>query len=522
MKPKVLIVDDEPLICKGIRSTIPWEELGAEVIGEAYNGVQALKLMKENPVDLVLTDVKMPQMNGLEFVRRLHQEGCRAKVIMLSGYEEFAYVQSAMRYGVKNYLLKPVDAEELSALIAELLRGIALEASERMARKLEAYYHYIAAEMMEHAESNEVSIPDPNILCYMMVSRIVEYYRLTERIAEQDQQIVRADWKVWMARRLLLAGVPSVSVFLRPNALLTIAFAEGDATKQLFSLIGTGTGVMEAHGGCRLEWTALAEPQSFIALKDTVSDLIRLLESGRIGTISLVGGEEVGTSAASAAIDYPKETEKELLDLLFQHKEEQMRGAVNRLFERFRNERTNLREALHVCQEIFMMVNRRIRDTAGERESASRLPKLKDTDIEIYNSLEAIEHLFLDALMAALRLLRTANLGKNHWIVDRVTSYIRANYSLDLRSCDIAEMIRITPNYFSSIFKQETGKSFNEYVNEVRIDKAKELLAATSELVGTIAQAVGYKDYKHFAMLFKKHCGVIPTEYRDMHRGKSV
>lgn len=521
MKPKVLIVDDEPLICKGLRLTIPWEELGAEVIGEAYNGVQALKLMKENPADLVLTDVKMPHMNGLEFVRRLHQEGCCAKVVMLSGYEEFAYVQSAMQYGVKNYLLKPVDAEELTVLIAEQLLEIALAASERSARKLEAYYHYIAAELMEHAEPKAVPIPDPNIPCYLTVSRIAEYYRLTEQIDEQVQQIVRSDWKMWMARRLLQAGVQSVSVFLRPNALLTVAFAEESGTEQLLSMLESGSGEMEEHGGCRLEWTALAEPQPFIALKDTVPVLIRMLDGGSMGLATLAGGEESASGTVPAAIDYPKETEKELLDLLFQFKEEQMREAVNSLFERFRSERTGLREALHVCQEIFIMIKRRIREAVG-KEYACRLPKLKDADIEIYNSLEAIGHLFLEALMATIHLLRTANFGKNHWIVDRVTSYIRANYALDLRACDIAEMIRITPNYFSSIFKQETGRSFHEYVNEIRIDKAKELLASTSELVGTIALAVGYKDYKHFAGLFKKQCGVIPTEYRDMHRSKSV
>ncbi|WP_219836190.1 response regulator [Paenibacillus sp. R14(2021)] len=514
MKPKVLIVDDEPLICKGLRLTIPWEELGAEVIGEAYNGLQALKLMQATPADLVLTDVSMQQMNGLELVQQLHRDGSSAKFVMLSDDKEFDYVRTAMQYGVKNYLLKPIDVDELTVLLTGLIGEIAREADERAARKLEAYYHYLVAEMIEHTGAAAAHLPDPDVPCYFIVSRMSDYCRLAAAPEEPDRRRLRADWKTWMEQRMLQAGAPSVSIFLQRNVLLTVTFAEGANVEGLQSCLGAGMAVMEVQGGCQVEWVASEEAQSFAALKEALPQLVRLLHCGKQGKVQLDGGQ-LGTVDTAAFRDYPRETEKELLDFLFQHKEEQMRATVCKLFNLFQSERASLQESLQVCHEMVMMVKRRFRETAALKQMAARLPELNHGDIGMYNSFEAIEQFFVETLTTALHLLRTANRGKNRWIIERITSYIRKNYVHELKASEIADMVRITPNYFSSIFKQETGKSFNAYVNEVRIEKAKELLLATPEQVGAIALAVGYKEYKYFANLFKKQCGIIPSEYRE-------
>lgn len=521
MKPKVLILDDEPLICNGLWVNIPWEELGAEVIGEAYNEPHALKLLQATPADLVLIDVTMQQMNGLALLHQLHRDGSKAKFVILSDYKEFDYIRTAMQYGVKNYLVKPVDTNELTSLLSRLIREIAQEADEREARKLEAYYRYLVAEVIEHTVATSVDLPDPNVPCYFIVSRMSDYCRLAQAPEDPDRQQLRSDWKMWMEQCVLQDNTPCISVFLSQNVLLTVCFTEGTNGEKLQLRLGGGRSTIETGGGYRLEWVASEVAQSFCDLKEALPQLVRLLHCGKRGKVQPDCGA-TRTDETSAVSDYPKETEKELLNFLFQRKEEQMRVTVSTLFDLFQSEGTSLQEVLRICHEMVMMVKRRFRETSALKELTGELPEFNHRDLGIYNSLEAIQQCFVDTLMSALNLLQTSNCGKNRWIIERVTSYIQKNYALDLRASEIAEMVRITPNYFSSIFKQETGKSFNEYVNEVRIEQAKKLLLATLEQVSTIALAVGYKEYKYFANLFKKQCGVIPSEYREMNRDKSV
>jgi two-component system response regulator YesN len=518
MKIKVLVVDDEPVICKGLRLTIPWTEMGAEVL-EAYDGEQALQIMNNISADLILTDVKMPRMNGLELVEHLHNRHFPGKVVMLSGYEEFSYVKKALQFGVKDYLLKPVDADELIGLLNKLLMEIAEEKDRKTARKLEAYYRYMAKEMVENAARDDAAFPEPLSPCRFVVSRIGEYYRLANGTSEPEQTRLRARWKERVDGAFREAGLPSVSLFLQTNLLLTVvpenedALLSGEAIRHIMD----GCSGQELVPGHRLEWMAAEDAVRLQEMKPKVHHLIRLLQQGTNGAAASAGGETDIMRRKSPSAGYPKEIEKTLLDLLFQHKEAEMRHTVRQLFEHFRKHEYTLQEAHLVCQEMYTMAERRLRATAGLHE-LSRLPDLKTADLQVYNSFAAVEHLFWQALLETSELLKRANIGRNRPIIERVKAYIQQNYAQDLKSYEIADKLRITPNYFSSIFKKETGKSFHEYVNEVRIEKAKELLLTTSELVGTIALAVGYKEYKYFSNIFKKHNGFVPSEYREIHR----
>ncbi len=132
MNVRILIVDDEPTITRGLRFTLPWEEIGAEIVGEAYGGEQALQLMEQTPVDIVLTDVRMPSMDGLQLAEVLAQRKPPVRMIMMSGYEEFDYVRKALRFGVRDYLLKPVEVDELMELVSKLRQEIEKENEQRI------------------------------------------------------------------------------------------------------------------------------------------------------------------------------------------------------------------------------------------------------------------------------------------------------------------------------------------------------------------------------------------------------
>jgi two-component system response regulator YesN len=370
MKARVLIVDDEPVICRGLRLTVPWEEIGVEIIGEAYNGEQALAIVQKTPVDVILTDVRMPSMNGLELVEILHREDYRIKTIILSGYDEFTYAKKAIRFGVRDYLLKPVDVDELM----EVIRRLVLEIKKESAGQA-------GLETADGSDRKEVSP--------------------TQEHAER-----------------------------------------------------------------------------------------------KVGNL------------------YPRELEKRLLEYLFQHRHDDLRQTVDHLFTYFSQHHYSFEDAFQVCLEILMLVHRRFRETACLKDLVPQLSN--PSNVLGSKSLTSLMHMFWGTLAKTSELLKRGSVGKNRWIIQRVKNYMLENYHIELKSRELAEMIHVTPNYFSSIFKQETGKSFNEYLNEIRIEKAKELLKTTSEQVGTIALTVGYNDYKYFSNVFRKYCGVVPSDFREL------
>jgi len=253
MSISMLIVDDEPIISQGLRYTIPWETYGVDVIGEAADGKEALEIIAQQPVDLVLTDVRMPEMDGIELAKTIQAEFPVTRVIIISGYEEFEYAREALRYGVRDYLLKPVDIDQL------------LDTVQKMKE---------------------------------------EIVREKESSVQEEQN----------------------------------------------------------------NWTAFLQ----------------------------------------------KENEE-----------------------------------------------------------------------------------------------------KKSWVIEKAKEYILAHFQGDLKASEVANELHITPNYFSMIFKKEMGKSFNEYLNDIRIEKAKYLLMDTSDRVFEIATEVGYKEYKYFVQVFRKKTGMTPTDYRD-------
>lgn len=162
-----------------------------------------------------------------------------------------------------------------------------------------------------------------------------------------------------------------------------------------------------------------------------------------------------------------------------------------------------LSDAYQICNEIKMLVYRRLRDHMKDLDE--RDSYFSTIDLQVYNSFASLQQLFVEELLALHQFSKQLNIGKNRWIMERVKNYIHEHYDQELKASELAEMIKVTPNYFSLIFKQETGKTYNEYLNEYRIEKAKELLVTTNDLVYEIAERVGYKEYKYFSNLFKKN-----------------
>jgi len=379
MTCKMLIVDDEPIISRGLQQTIPWETIRVEVVDTAHDGEDAIqKVIQHGNIDIVITDVRMPRMDGLQLATYLHEHFPHIRTIIISGYDEFAYAQKAIQVGVKDYLLKPVDIDELVEVVNQIKNKIKLE-QQRQKEQYEAELQNAMIQQLSDLQGDNPTQLERyvHIPIFPFVSMQRQY---TEKVANLSSEEIRSfknEWKKTIEHGLQEYGLNSISFFTEENILLTCILGEEPFSKEIHS-------------------------ESFELL---------FVWSDR--SISI--GELKGTYA--------------------------------RLVEQTKN-------------------------------------------------------------------LLIKGLDKQDMLIDQAKNYIRDYYRTNIKVHEVADVINITPNYFSSLFKQKTGVNFNEYVNQLRVEEAKVLLAETPFKVNEISEQVGFHEYKYFVAVFKKVTGMTPTDYR--------
>jgi two-component system, response regulator YesN len=393
---KMLIVDDEPIICRGLQQTIPWDEYMVEVVDLAYDGAEAIQKIKEHgDINLVLTDVRMPNVDGLKLAAFLAENYPDIRTIIISGYDDFKYAQQAIQLGVKDYLLKPVNVDELLNVITKLTS--ALQEERNSAQQIyqvnlqNAIFHQVL-DLPDMAAIHPGLFADVRI--YPFVTMLKEYKNKTKDLSEEELQSLTMDWENLVDHSLKSQGFISVSVFTRKNVLLTCV------TNNLSGFT----------------------PEN---------------------------------------LDFPE------LNGVFNNTDitiDQLNEVYQRLYEDTRY--------LPLSEGGFV----------GSPVSESLANKAKAND----------------------------------WLIERAEQYIRSYYTSPIKAQEVADVINISPNYFSSLFKQKTGKSFNDYINTLRVEAAKQLLEETPFNVNEIAEKVGYREYKYFVDVFKKFTGYTPTKYRNL------
>lgn len=393
---KMLIVDDEPIICRGLQQTIPWDEYMVEVVDLAYDGAEAIQKIKEHgDIDLVLTDVRMPNVDGLRLATFLAENYPDIRTIIISGYDDFKYAQQAIQLGVKDYLLKPVDVDELLRVITKITST--LQEERKAAQQIyqmnlqNAIFHQVL-DLPDTTPNHSGLFADVRI--YPLVTILKDYKNKTKNLSEEELQNLTVEWENQVENSLNSQGFACVSVFTSKNVLLTCV------TNNLSGFT--------------------PENLDFQELNCVVND-----------TDITIG---------------------------------QLNKVYLRLYEDTRY--------LPFSESGFIV----------SPVSESLANKLKAND----------------------------------WLMDRAEQYIRTYYASPIKAHEVADVINISPNYFSSLFKQKTGKSFNEYINTLRVGAAKQLLEETPFNVNEIAEKVGYREYKYFVDVFKKFTGYTPTKYRNV------
>ncbi|MBE9913627.1 response regulator transcription factor [Paenibacillus donghaensis] len=504
---KVFIVDDEPFIIEGLYDILDWSSFGLEIVGYAENGRQALDALATTPVDLLISDISMPVMNGLTLIaeaRKLHPE---LKVIILSGFNEFDYLKEGMKLGIENYLLKPINVEELESTLRNTVEkmnsissGELYSAFDVQILKDNTLYRWLtgqieASEFRERMELLELDFENP----YFVVA------------------IVRSVGKT-------ADGLNRLGALLQEEREVT-SFRDRDGDLVLI-------------GNLR-HWTE--GKKRFLDLLERLSyELIRLNEPAQIGVGSVFQPREEAAASykeAKQALEYFMVLPDRLI---IDYKLLEEKGKTSRIELPFQWEeyaklilaRDN--EGLtHKIKDDFVQLQKLdgirpedLRNAALELviRFKMELEQIKHTDeSDIFKkglgnvrSSDTFDHLVHSLQEVAKATVESLLQDVKNPVVNQVLAHIHEHYADELSLKTLGAQYHIHPVYLGQLFHKETGDSFAEYINKYRIEKAKEQLKNTNLKVHEIAKNVGYWETGYFYKQFRKYVGISPTDFKSL------
>ena len=523
---KVLIVDDEEDIRGGLAAIVDWAEHGFQVAAEAANGREALEALEREPFHFVITDISMPVLGGLDLIRTMRERRMQQPVVILSGYNDFDYLKEALKYRVDNYLLKPLDEEELRSTLNQV-RDELRHAFEYNMREKEnigilrgkilnrlVTNHITKLEFMQKAEFLQIDLNAPayRVLVIELENATKRYDRTGERF---DHLKLYSAMNI--CEEVLRAHADGI---LFEDALQRLVYIE--------KLSPSGDGVSYREVAATLKEALkkyIREPASVIVGPKAhgLADIHRSYERGLqlLEYKFYLGREATITEADLPSADLPTELQvdafaERMAQAIQAGDAAACRDITTELYERLKAG-ASAGGTSFVHQTTFELLKSALqvlKDAGGHVRTIVPYPERLYDEILSKRTIDETRSFLngtLDEILGCLSALKRERPAK---VVVSVLDYMKAHYNEELTLKQVAELHYMSTGYLGKLFKKETGCSFHDYLNRIRIDKAKELLKNTNHFAYQVSGMVGYKDYNYFHKTFKKYAGVPPSEYQ--------
>lgn len=533
---KIAFVDDERQVLQGMKRAIPWEELEADWVGEALNGAEGLNMIRSTQPDIVITDIYMPLMNGLDMIEQLRKEGFSGKIIILSGYSDFEHARQALRFNVSDYVSKPISVPTLKAILNKVIQELSDEEERRIKQgelenKLMLYEPFIEKEWVRSAAVGTLVAPSPYAEQLPAPYRFWSDSNHTVMGIElvRDERVCKFSVSDW---NLFRFAVSNIVCELSRKVFPFVEYTELHSTRAVL--------IIHPEHGNTVQAEQVIEDLGLRIIESVKSYLKLMCRIGIGGTKADWSKIPASTEEAFRAIDMRQKRLKPQNELfVYQDDMEQEQELAVLLPVKFSYELAN---AMKSAQELE--AQQLVKDFIGEMET--QMPILPDyiqmlgselwgiISYCLYEAGQVLEEIFANNQIAKeiKGLTQPAQLeewltekisvicrsrqwkggSKHRKVVDFMTHYIHQHYAEDVTLADLADKVFISRNHLSIIFKNMTGESFNTYLTRVRIEKARELLMERNLLVYEVAERVGYKNIPYFSTLFKKMTGMNPTD----------
>lgn len=534
---KVFLVEDEYIVREGIKNNIDWEKNGYDFCGEASDGELAFPMISEKRPDIVITDIRMPFMDGIELSRMIKEEYPEIKIIILSGHEEFEYAKAAIQIGVEEYLLKPINGDELLQVVNRVAQKIKEENESRETLQEgegDENFEYAKRQLLCSLIDDNASLSDAmeqgkkihlNLMaqCYniMMLKlqrknkeqgfsqRILELYKTMEdTLKEQDGQSIMFD-RAPEGKVILFMGSGeeeirrNMDVFAGQFREILPEYEDvtyfGSVGVPVMRLRELGESYEAASHG--FSYRFLTEPNQIVD-NHTVFDQTR---------------NEKKFSCSIDSVDIQNLDKQKIESFLKGGEMDEIHFFVEEYMKNTGDAGKNsMIFRQYIVMDMFFAASHFLTQITDGREQLGEPFESPEQMQKIVSDLEATV-VYIKELFTKVMQVRDAQTTEhNSDVVENAKKYISENYhDEELTLNTVAHEVNVSPNHLSAMFSQKTGQTFVKYLTDVRMHRAKELLKCTSKRSNEICEEVGYRDPHYFSHLFKKNVGCSPIQYRE-------
>ena len=503
---KVLIVEDEIRIREGIRKLLNKTEENFEAVEEAGDGEEGLMLCEKFCPDLIITDIQMPKMDGLKMLKAINDRGQMPKAIVLSAYSEFEYARGAMKLGVTEYLLKPINLNDFTQALKSIKQQMKedrrkkptqIGTLEQVLREIMGGRMEISGEVREYLRKNYgINASDKVIL-------LVTYLGISEP-DELKSCKKRLDHSLSLYKGI---GYCSLEEKFR-QSVITVIYRYPDRHDlerwiqyQLLQQTMAENSV-----------TGLIETESLSSMQEGIQQLFPYMDWNISFEESVLISYPRVTSVQTGLCVYPKELETKLKAAVCSTDRDRITDLLTGFTDCFRDGHIYDPREIKECYVRFIWsVLEMAKDVGNESAGNIRQQRLLEQIMSAKTQKE------LDDIMERIRqvlLVSDNDSNTNNLIVKRAKSMIHEFYNSGITLDEIAARLNITPEYLGTQFHKETGQTFSAYIKNYRISKARELLVGTGLKLYEIAERVGYSDPKYFSKVFRDVTGQLPADYR--------
>lgn len=513
----ILVADDEAIIRQGIKVLFDYEALGFTICGEAADGDQTLAQIRALRPDVVLMDIRMPGMTGLEVIRQARAEGYQGKVIIISSYSDFKYAQEAIRHGVQYYITKPLDEDELEQVLLGFKESFdqerqAQDASEQYRRKARAA---IVRELL-------LGQGEPTLSSAAEISLLADGYQVV--ICEKYSQRTPGDLPDF--GQLLRVNNQDSRAFDRVSLDgLEVTLLKGEAALQKFQvLLQRFDGEGSASQRQQLEGVFLCFGRPVRSMSQIALSYTQALHARSRRFFCAQEQHTLGYDALPARLDAAPLLNKALLEeyaqRLLNYVQTFNRNKMAQTLGQLQGRLYTAPDSIASIKLFFTDLHLQIKEQMNRLYPGNSIPFYSNA--QLIRTIDEADFLYEIIRFLAQRfetMMSSIGTSSRDSVLDDILHYIDHNYAQNITLENIAPLFGYNHSYLGKIFSKKTGQSFNSYVDHVRIEQAKRLLLQDDSKVYTVAERVGYKNVDYFHIKFKKYVGQSPAEFRKRNKG---
>ncbi|MGN8644817.1 response regulator transcription factor [Gracilibacillus sp. HCP3S3_G5_1] len=533
----VLIIDDELTVREGLTKHVDWEKLQIRVLGTANDGQHAIKMIEEETPDIMITDIYMPEMDGLSLIKKVREAYPSIRIIIHSGYNHFDNARKAIQYGVKHFFLKPSPVTEIETVIKEVLQE--MESEEKQQAILETYHkqrpNYLAYRkdtfirnlLFNRYQSKDLSIESKDLLGVEAdASQIV-----TSIMINRPPYLTKAHEREWQLMKYSVGNILSETIHQssEQNQLVTHLLDYSDSTYVMVAFL-PGNEIYLEQLNDQLVHKMLDNVLYYLKvsvmigvsnvrkslhhLTDAYSESMYALEVAENEEWNKVYHyQETKEIRSNDTYAYPFETIKEIHSKITEKDYDELLA----IWDNFVNGLSEEYSPFYMIQTISVNILSALMMEDHSMDHIEPLPEGQSSllkEVYHYQTTKDLLEWMTEQITKWVEYSKEALAGKKtSKLVEQVKEHVHHYYDQEITLTEIADMLYVNRNYLSQLFKKVTGETFVNYLNNYRITKAKELLREKRYMVYEVSEMVGYQNSTYFSQVFKAITGVSPSEY---------